>query len=370
MTESLYIHIPFCSHICNYCDFPKVLSGTFPEEKYITCLLDELKSYHIKDHSLKTIYIGGGTPSSLSLTSLKKLLSYLHEHFNNVVEFSLEANPESLTEDKIQLLQKYGVNRISLGVESSSEDILKILNRKHTVFQVESAIRLLRQYGFDNINLDFIYGVNEMTAKDLDHDIAFALKQNTEHLSFYSLQIEEGTVFYNQKVKAKSDKKMSEMYEKILVNLENHEYHRYEVSNFSKPGKESLHNLTYWHDKEYYACGLGASGYVNNIRYKNTLSMNKYLSGNFRHDEETIFIYDHEFEYLMLNLRLIEGFSLKEFQTLFGKNFLASYKKNIMEINDYVSVKNGRFSIKEKYIYTMDQILLSLLKLPEDIEKE
>lgn len=370
MTESLYIHIPFCSHICNYCDFPKVLSGSFSEDKYISCLLDELKSYHIKDDSLKTIYIGGGTPSSLSVESLTRLLSYLHEHFKNVIEFSMEANPESLTEDKIQLLKKYGVNRISLGVESSRDHILKILNRKHTVAQVESVIRLLRQYNFDNINLDFIYGVSEMTSKDLDHDIAFALKQNVEHLSFYSLQIEEGTVFYINKVKAKSDDRMSEMYEKILVNLENHGYHRYEVSNFSNTGKESLHNLTYWHDKEYFACGLGASGYVNDIRYKNTLSMNKYLAGNYRHEEEKISIYDHEFEYLMLHLRLIEGFSLDEFETLFHKNFLSSYKENIAEIKDYVSVRNGRFSIKKKYIYTMDQILLSLLKLPEDIEKE
>ena len=182
MTESLYIHIPFCSHICNYCDFPKVLSGSFSEEKYISCLLDELNSYHIADNSLKTIYIGGGTPSFLSLESLTRLLSYLHEHFKNVIEFSMEANPESLTEDKIKLLKNYGVNRISLGVESSSEHILKVLNRKHTVAQVESVIELLRQYGFDNINLDFIYGVNEMTSKDLDHDIDFALRQNVEHL--------------------------------------------------------------------------------------------------------------------------------------------------------------------------------------------
>lgn len=370
MTESLYIHIPFCSHICAYCDFPKVLTGTFSEEKYIDTLIDDIESQSILDHSLKTIYIGGGTPSALSPSSLERLLSYLDSRFYPLFEFTMEANPESLSEEKIQVLKRYHVNRVSLGVESTSDRILTHLNRKHTTKDVIDVVTLLRKYDFDNINLDFIYGVDNMREEDLHHDIDFAIDSHVEHLSFYSLQIEEGTVFYNKKVVAKNDETMASMYEMILSKLGKSGYHRYEVSNFAKPGKESLHNLTYWHDREYYAAGLGASGYVNNIRYKNTLSMNKYLSGNYRHEEEAISIYDHEFEYIMLHLRLVKGFPLDEFKKLFNKDFLSSYQENLEEVKDYIQVKDGYFSIQEKYLYTMDTILLSLLKLPEDIQKE
>ncbi len=370
MTESLYIHIPFCSHICSYCDFPKVLTGTFSEEKYIDCLIDDIEKQSIPDHSLKTIYIGGGTPSALSISSLEKLLSYLDERFSPLLEFSIEANPESLTSEKISLLKKYHVNRVSLGVESTSEKILAHLNRRHKTSDVTSVIHELRRQGFDNINLDFIYGVDTMDEEDLNHDIQFAVSSKVEHLSFYSLQIEEGTVFYNRKVSAKNDDTMASMYEKIRSELNKNGYHRYEVSNFAKPGKESLHNLTYWYDKPYYAAGLGASGYVNDIRYKNTLSMNKYLSGNYRHEEEAISIYDHEFEYIMLHLRLEKGFLLDEFKSIFKKDFLLSYHDNIEKVKDYVSISDGHFSISDDYLYTMDSILLSLLKLPEDIEKE
>ncbi len=282
----------------------------------------------------------------------------------------MEANPESLSIEKIKILKKYHVNRVSLGVESTSEKILSHLNRKHTLEDVTSVIRNLREYGFDNINLDFIYGVDTMEKKDLEKDIAYAISSHVEHLSFYSLQIEEGTVFYNRKVQAKSDELMASMYETVLRELEKNGYHRYEVSNFAQPGKESLHNLTYWHDEEYYAAGLGASGYVRSTRFKNTLSMNRYLEGNYRHDEEAISIYDHEFEYIMLHLRLEKGFSLSEFEFIFQKDFLSSYKENIEKVKDYVQIKDGYFSIKEEYLYTMDNILLSLLKLPEDIEKE
>ena len=370
MIPSLYLHIPFCDSLCHYCDFGKVLTGTFSQEKYIDSLLIELDSLAIPDDSLNTIYIGGGTPSALKPELLTRLLSRLHSSFPSVTEFTMECNPESLSEEKVKIMSQYGVNRVSLGVQTFQSSLLSSSNRKHSKEQVFQSVSLLKKHGITNINLDFIYGIHGQTLSMIKEDIDTALFLKPTHLSFYSLQIEEGTVFYINKVKAKSDDRMSEMYKKILVNLENHGYYRYEVSNFSKVGKESLHNLTYWHDKEYFACGLGASGYVNDIRYKNTLLMNKYLAGNYRHEEEKISIYDHEFEYLMLHLRLIEGFSLDEFKKLFNKDFLSSYKKNIAEIKDYVSVKDGRFSIKKKYIYTMDQILLSLLKLPEDIEKE
>lgn len=367
MTESLYLHIPFCDHLCHYCDFPKVLKGTFSEDCYLDCLLKEIESFSIPDHSLKTIYIGGGTPSALSPDNLKKLLSYLYEHFFPVVEFTVEANPESLTEEKMVLMKTYGVNRISLGVESSNDRILSKLNRAHRITDVKRSVALLKHSGFDNINLDFIYGLEGTDLSDVKKDLDFALGQNVTHLSFYSLQIEEGTIFYNKNVKADDDSILANMYEEIVTTLSKNGFSRYEVSNFARTGYESKHNLTYWHDQEYYAAGLGASGYILDTRYINTKSMNRYLQGKTRASEDRISIQDHEFEYLMLHLRLVSGFSITEFNRLFSKDFLSYYRKGIQEVKDYVVVEDGFFKIRPEYLYTMDNILLSLLILPEDL---
>jgi putative oxygen-independent coproporphyrinogen III oxidase len=217
--ESLYLHIPFCDCLCSYCDFAKVLSGTFSESRYLDCLLQEIAAKAIPEDSLKTIYIGGGTPSALSAAGLTRLLGYLHSHFPSVIEFTLEANPESLTPAKAHLLSIYGVNRVSLGVQCVNPELLKRLRRNHTNADVGKAILLLRKNGISNINLDFIYGLPGMTAQDLQDDFAFAFKLNPTHLSFYSLQIEKGTYFYNEKVPAASDEELARQYKRILLKL-------------------------------------------------------------------------------------------------------------------------------------------------------
>ena len=365
MINSLYIHIPFCDCICSYCDFPKILSSTKFQDKYLKTLIDEIDSFNIEDNSLKTIYIGGGTPSSLNIEQLDYLLSYLHRRFQNVEEFSFEANPESLTEDKIVILKKYGVNRVSLGVQSIDDSLLKLMNRRHNKFDVMQCITNLRKHGIDNFNLDFIYGINEREESFIDADIDFAINSKSTHLSFYSLQVEEGTLLYNKGFCSLDDDKMATLYEKINSRLEQAGYYRYEVSNFAKPGFESKHNLTYWHDEEYYAAGLGASSYVGNKRHTNTKSMTEYLKNNSKAEDITITEGDEEFEFLMLNLRLVSGFSLQVFNERFKKDFLTSYKDNIEKVKDYVEVYDGFFRIKKEYIYTMDSILLELLKLPE-----
>lgn len=365
MTSALYIHIPFCDKICNYCDFPKLLHGTFSEEQYLSCLINEYKSYKIPYDSLKTIYIGGGTPSCLSEKSLETLLSLLHHDFPSVQEFTIEANPESLSLDKIKIMSKYGINRVSLGVESSTDTILKRLNRQHKKDDVISIVNRLIDNGITNINLDFIYGLEDTDIHDLDKDLEFAVSLPIKHLSFYSLQIEEGTVFHNKNVKSIDDDALAKMYNHIITTLDNFGFHRYEVSNFAIPGFESKHNLTYWHDDEYFAIGLGASGYINKTRYKNTLSMNKYLNGATKATEEYVSPSNEEFEFLMLNLRLTDGFSISEFNKRFSSDFLVSYKENIDKVKAYIEIKNGRFFIKPQYIYTMDSILLDILKNPD-----
>ena len=357
MISSLYIHIPFCDCICNYCDFAKVLKGTFSQDRYIDCLINDIESLKIKDQSLKTIYIGGGTPTCLSDSNLKRLLEYLNRHFYYPEEFTVEANPESLTKRKVSLLSEYGVNRISLGVQSSNPKTLHYLGRNHTNGEVIKAVRLLNEAGLKNYNLDFIYGVD-----DLKDDINFAFSLNPTHLSFYSLQIEDSTVFHNKNIQALDDETMAKMYSCINYLLPQEGYHRYEVSNFAQKGYESIHNLNYWHDGQYYAAGLSSSGYINDTRYKNTLSLTDYLKGINKRTFDKITEKDHEFEYLMLNLRLVNGFNLDEFANLFKKDFLTDYSANLENLKGDFSIKNQRFMIKKSKLFIMDSILLNLLK--------
>ena len=362
MVNSLYIHIPFCDAICSYCDFAKVFSNAFSHRDYLDRLILEIEENHIQDHSLKTIYIGGGTPSALSIDELEYLLSYLDRRFYPLEEFTLEANPESLIKDKILLCQKYHVNRISLGVQSTNDTILKSLGRNHTLLDVRRCINDLHEANFDNFNLDFIYGLPEMTKEDLLADIEFSKEAKSKHLSYYSLQIEEGTLLYNQGKKGACEEEMREMYDFLRKKLAFLGYNRYEVSNFALPGYESKHNLTYWHDELYYAVGVSASSYLNNTRKTNTRSLSKYLKGDYSPVFDIVDKQSEEVEFLMLNLRLSQGFSLRDFKRRFDKDFVSAYQSEIAKVNDYVLLTSTSFKIKDDYLYTMDNILLNLIK--------
>lgn len=362
MTEALYIHIPFCDKICSYCDFAKMYSSSFDHQVYLEALIKEIVSLKIKDDSLKTIYIGGGTPSCLTKEELEYLLSYLQSHFHSLDEFTLEANPESLTREKIRVLAQYGVNRVSLGVQSAKEETLRLLNRNHTLSDVKECVRNLNDLGLSNYNLDFIYGLPNMTMDDLKEDLRFSFSLQPKHLSYYSLQIEEGTLLYQKKLPPIKEETYRSMYDFLLLELEKNSYMRYEVSNFSLIGYESKHNLTYWRDEHYYAAGVSASGYIKNTRYTNTRSIQHYVRGKYNRSEETLTSKDEEFEFLMLNLRLVKGFSLSLFKERFMKDFLHSYQKEIEKVREYTQVNDGFFSIKREYLYTMDSILLEILK--------
>lgn len=357
--KSLYLHIPFCDNICFYCDFPKVFSRYFDKRLYINKLINDIKKLNIPFDSLMTIYIGGGTPSSLSILEIEPLLYYLHQSFPSIKEFSIEANPESLTLEKIKLYKKYGVNRVSLGCQSSNEKILKYLGRKHTISDIQNSVAMLREEHINNFNLDFIYGIPNQTLSDIENDLNFALKLNPTHLSFYSLQIEEGTILYNNLTKIDNDVDRKH-YDLICSILKKHNYIHYEVSNFAKKDYYCRHNLTYWKDEEYYACGVGSAFYIKNKRGKNTLSLTDYLNDKNKIETEIITKNDEEFEYLMLNLRLLNGFEIAAFNKRFNKDFLNTYKNKLSKLNKYIVITDRVF-IKPKYIYTMDQILIELL---------
>ena len=234
MISALYLHIPFCDHICAYCDFPKVLGRFFDKSLYIERLIEEIESLKIQDGSLKTIYIGGGTPSSLSEEELERLLSYLKKRFPNLDEFTIEANPESLDERKLSIMKRNGIDRISLGAESGNDAILAKMGRAHSRKDIVLAVERTRAQGIENINLDFIYGYPGESLPDALDDVSFAVSLKPKHLSFYSLQVEEGTRLGLERTKVDDDD-LANAYDAIVKALSAKGYRRYEISNFALP---------------------------------------------------------------------------------------------------------------------------------------
>ena len=360
MITSLYVHIPFCNNICSYCDFPKVFSNSFNQKEYIDVLLYELETLNIKN-KLKTIYIGGGTPSALKVEELERLLKTLSKLLDTNYEFTLEANPESLDLDKIKVLKKYKVNRVSLGVQSTSLSKKKILERKHSNLEVINVVKNLKDNGIENINLDFIYGTRNDSINKIRKDIKLIKKLNVPHASFYSLQIESGTKLYNQKQVTCSEEKLEKLYFYINSKLKKLGFNHYEVSNWAKENYYSKHNLVYWNDLEDYALGLGASSYIENKRYTNTKSMNSYMKKEFNRSVEELDLLDQEFEFIMLGLRKSEGINLKEFKSRFNKDFIDAYKNKIEKLKSYLNINLEYVAVKEEYIYTLNLILVELL---------
>ena len=331
--KSLYIHIPFCNEICSYCDFVKVYKKDELIDKYLEVLKDEINSMPVR--VLRTIYIGGGTPSCLSEKQLEKLLQITSIFMlENDYEFTIEANPESLSEEKIKLLSKYGVNRVSLGIQTFNEKLLKLLNRRHTKDDVIEVVNNLNKHGINNYSFDFIYSLPFQKIEDINADLELAFSLNPKHLSFYSLLIEEHTMLYIKGHKEADDNIQREMYDFIYSKLEDNGYNRYEISNFAKSGYESKHNKVYWHDEKYYAAGVSASGYVDDYRYTNTKSLDKYLNRDNNKVIENIDIEDNIIEHIMLGFRLDEGLSFDVFYDKFNIDFKNEYKEQIDKLKD------------------------------------
>jgi len=344
--NSLYIHIPFCDHICHYCDFTKMLTNPKITRQYVETLLEELNLYSID--KVKTIFIGGGTPTALNLEELTLLLQAIQPMMVEGGEYTMECNFESTTEAKLSLMKAYGINRLSYGVQTFKPDALKALNRHHSIEDIVQGIALAKRVGFSSINIDLIYDLPKMKPEDLIDDLHAFVALDVDHISTYALTIHPHTVFGIQKVPQASDEVSRQHYEIIYNFLNKHGYTRYEVSNFSRHGQSSRHNLTYWRNQEYYGVGLGASGYLDSIRYTNTKSIKRYLLKTFRDQEEVIDETTKEFEYLMLNLRLQDGFSLEEFYTTFKRPFAEVYQNIVSTLIE-----------KKLLVVTSDRVFLS-----------
>lgn len=353
MTLGLYIHIPFCRQKCFYCDFFSVSYDETLAQKYVKAIISHGKKYPNK--ALDTIYIGGGTPSVLTPNQIEILLKGVVANFDvsRIKEFTFEVNPESLSKEKLQILKEYGVNRLSMGLQSSNDKDLKMLGRVHDFKTFENSFKLARKFNFQNINLDLIYGLTSQTAKDFKQVLQTVLLFDTEHISLYPLTIEPGTKFYNDNIKT-DDSIQKEIYEMSVRILNDNGYNHYEISNWSKENKQSLHNSNYWRNKNYLALGAGASGYYNHTRYKNISNILKYIQNQTLLDEsENIDIITQETEAIILGLRLLnEGVSLKTFTTISHRNALQELLDKQMLV-----VKDGRVKMKEEYVFVGNSIL-------------
>ena len=354
--RSVYIHIPFCNSICSYCDFCKFLHSDIWASAYLDHLEREINDYYEKD-VVKSIYIGGGTPSALNFDNLNKLFNIIKIFkLNDEYEFTFECNINDITEELLYLLKDNGVNRLSIGVESFNKYNLKFLNRKHDKKDIFEKVKLCKKY-FKSINIDIIYALPIETYSIFKSDIKNALKLDIKHISTYSLIIEEHTMLYNKKVKPISENMDAKMYKYICKKLRKKGFNHYEVSNFAKKGYESKHNLTYWDNDEYYGFGLGASGYINQMRYENTRNFNKYLNDKYRFNELLVSIQEEMENELILGLRKIKGVSIKEFENRFDKDIFEVFKLDEAIQKGLIINKDGYIYIPENKIYIMNEII-------------
>lgn len=324
--QAAYIHIPFCSHICYYCDFAKVFLEGQPVDDYLDALIKEFNAHDI--HRLKTLYIGGGTPTVLTARQMRRLLSALTENLDlsYLSEFTVEANPGDLSDEMVEVLAQSPVNRVSLGVQTFNNRLLKKIGRVHTEAQVYDSTEKLRAAGFENITIDLIYALPGQTMEMVEEDLQKLLALNLPHVALYSLILEDHTVFMNRQrrgiLRLPNEDKNADMYEYIIDSLTKNGYNHYEVSNFGKPGYESQHNLTYWDNAEYYGIGAGASGYLDGVRYKNHGPVHHYIEAeNKRVHEEFLSQKEQIEEEMFLGLRKQSGVSVTEFEQRFGIDF-------------------------------------------------
>lgn len=339
---SAYVHIPFCTQICYYCDFSKVFIQNQPVDDYLQALIREFESYQIKN--IRTLYIGGGTPTSITAEQLDYLLTQLTKNLNLDVleEFTIEANPGDLTSDKIAVLKKSAVNRISLGVQTFNDKHLKQIGRNHNEGQIYQSIDSLKRAGLNNISIDLIYALPGQTMEDIKENIGKALALNIPHLSLYSLILEKHTIFMNKmhrgRLSLPSEDLETEMFDYIISQMEENDFEHYEISNFSKAGFESQHNLVYWNNSEYFGVGAGASGYLDGIRYRNRGPIQHYLKavdeGNARLSEEVLTKKEMMEEELFLGLRKRSGVSIQLFEEKFNISFEEYYGEVVAELKD------------------------------------
>lgn len=364
-TLELYVHIPFCVKKCSYCDFLSFPQGEEVKRKYVDKLLEEIRlvSGGYGDHRVPSVFVGGGTPSVLPGAWIEEIFAYLRKYFNieETAEISLEANPGTISEEKLGAYRRAGINRLSLGLQSSSDRELKALGRIHTYGEFLESFRLARAAGFQNINVDLMCALPGQTVEGFMKTLEKTADLNPEHISAYSLIVEEGTPFYEIYGEGRGtgllpdEEEERQMYHKTREFLSSRGYERYEISNYAKKGRECRHNVGYWTGVPYLGLGLGASSYVNGRRFRNESDLEKYLNETLgkRLDEEILTPEDMQEEFFFVGLRMVQGVSLKQFEETFGVTAEEVYP-GLMErfVREGAALlEEGRFKLTE---YGMD----------------
>lgn len=372
----LYIHIPFCKHKCQYCDFKSYSGKENLIDQYIKWLKFELKGvgegnrldYENKLDDLaivKTIYIGGGTPSFIDSKYITEILQICKENYTigEKAEITIEVNPGTVDQEKLIAYKESGINRLSIGLQSTQDRLLKNIGRIHTYKDFVNTYQMARKAGFKNINVDLMLGLPEQSLQDLEKSLNEILELNPEHISVYSLIIEEGTPFYEKmkkgQIKLPDDEEERKMYWLVKNSLEQKGYIHYEISNFARPGFESKHNLSCWNQEEYIGIGSSAHSYTNNVRYSNIDSIEDYIK-NYEEDKETDnFIFNEKQnksskmkEFMMLGLRKIQGIHIQDCKNKFVENPIYVYRKELEKLinEDLLEIDGDIIKLTDKGI--------------------
>lgn len=373
--NSLYIHIPYCLHKCGYCDFNSVKVDSEEMEPYQDALFREMEHYAGTDtQTISTIFLGGGTPTTLPASFLEQILEKCHKLFkvSPNCEITIEANPATIRAGYLKKLRAAGYNRISIGVQSFHEHELKQLDRVHSVKEVYLTVDRAREAGFGNLSLDLMFALPGQTVADWEDNLGKAIALHPDHISTYNLTIESGTAFYKSQSRGKlimpPDDFQLLLYKKTIKILKAAGYRHYEISNFCKPGNESRHNLNYWENGEYLGLGAGASSFLNGVRFKNWDMPSKYIqqtlkTGSAVESSERPASPTVMGETLMLGLRLLRGINIRQFENRFKTSFAQTYGKSIASLlkHKLIVMNRNRISLSRRGLFLADSVILEFI---------
>nr|WP_084030281.1 radical SAM family heme chaperone HemW [Atopobacter phocae] len=361
--RAVYIHIPFCEHICYYCDFNKVYLEGQPVDEYVDLLVREMELKTAQDRvnhqkeTVQSIYIGGGTPSVLTLGQFERLFKGIYDCFNLQPdgEFTIEMNPNNVSQEVLALFKTYGVNRLSVGVQSFDDDLLKRIGRTHSKSVAIDAFHQIERAGFDNVSMDLIFRLPHQSIEQYQASLDTALSIDLPHYSVYSLILERKTVFYNLmrlgKLPLPSEDTEVEMFARTMQQMEANGRHHYEISNYGKPGYESQHNLAYWNRVDYYGFGAGAHGLINNVRYQNLGPIQHYLNPLRNHElpileQNELTSRQQMEEFFFLGLRKMEGVNFQTFEQQFNQSVASIYQETIDHLKHIELIESTAQGIK------------------------
>ena len=375
---SIYIHIPFCNSKCEYCAFNSMVANSSDKKRYFNDLVAEIKlqsQIYSGYYSVASIYIGGGTPSSMDYYYIRDLLQILYKNFavKNTVEITIEINPNTIDKNKIREYILAGVNRFSIGLQTTNPKLLKEMGRTHTVEDYEKAVNMIREFGIKNISTDIIIGYPKQKVSQVKDTINYLLKLGIPHISVYMLQVEQDTklkvLVDNGSVGVPNDDTVIEMYNLVSNTLMTNGYNRYELSNFAKPNYESYHNKVYWKRKDYLGIGLSAHSYISGRRFANTDNIVEYAEKLEVKKQipitsiKSLTEQEKKEEFVMLSLRTSEGMNLEAYKEEFGENFLSKKKDTVARLikgGFIILTKDNKLICTTKGLLVLNQVVLEL----------